>query len=358
MSENAPVLDTVDVTEELDATMAELDAPETDDAPEADPQDDASDEPEAVAEGADAEPVTDTPPEPVAAPEPFTFKAFKQDYEVPGLLFDKAKNAIVVDDPRGLDRLRQMLSHGREWEARGRQELVTLRKENETLKTQPHYEVESAKTYMAEMERAMNLPRDEAVALFAAMYDQYPLMQAKAERAYAERLIQHQQQLSAPTEPDIEQVAEEARTGASELIQQMLGHQPWASPDVLAELTEYLHDPRTLDQYVARATRDLPEHGIRAGQYVADWDRARELVDRMTKPYRTAHERTATVTQQAAQLTKTAQQNTAKLAQAKPVAGKRPAAPPPSRDAAKRPQSRAELMSDVWATWKDVNRPR
>lgn len=353
MSETTPV-ETVDVTEE-DLAILTDDAPETD-APEAvtddAPADDADAAPEAVAEAA-----TEPPSEPAPEPEPFTFKAFKQDYEVPGLKFDKATNSIRVDDPRGLERLKQMLSHGREWEARGRQELVQLRKENDTLKTQPHYEVESAKTYMAEMEKAMNLPREDALALFAAMYDQYPLMQAKAERAYAERLIEHQRMASAPPEPDVETVVQEAQAGAAELVQQMLANQPWANPDVATELTEYLSDPRTLDQYVARATRDMPELGIRAGQYVADWDRARELAERLAKPYRTAHERTATVQQQAAQTTKIAQQNAARLAQSAP-AKKAVAAPPAKTPPREKPASRSELMADVWSTWKDVQRAR
>jgi len=347
----------VDVTEEDIALLTEPDAPEMDASEPVDaPEDDAPDA-EAAPEGevvAEADPVS--APEPAPEPEPFTFKAFKQDYEVPGLKFDKATNSIRVDDPRGLDRLKQMLSHGREWEARGRQELVTLRKENETLKTQPHYEVESAKTYMGEMERAMQMPREDALQLFAAMYDQYPLMQARAERAYAERLIEHQRMASAPPEPDVDVIAEQAQAGAAELVQQMLQDQPWASPDVAAEITEYLQDPRTLDQYVARATRDLPELGIRAGQYVADWDRARELADRLAKPYRSAHERTATVQKQAAQTTKIAQQNAARLAQSAPV--KKPVAAPAKTAPREKPATRSDLMRDVWDTWKDVQRAR
>lgn len=355
-------VETVDVTDEDLAVLTE-DAPETDalEGVDAAPEAEAADATEADAP-ADGDVVAEAAPEaasePAPAPEPFTFKAFKQDYEVPGLLFDKATNSIRVEDPRGLDRLKQMLSHGREWEARGRQELVSLRKEVETLKTQPHYEVESAKTYMSEMERAMNMPREDALALFAAMYDQYPLMQAKAERAYAERLIEHQRMASAPPEPDVEVIVEQAQAGAAELVQQMLADQPWANPDVAAELTEFLQDPRTLDQYVARATRDIPDMGIRAGQYVADWDRARELADKLAKPYRTAHERTATVQQQAAQMTKTAQQNAARLAQAAPVKKAAAAPSPKPAAAAPKPSSRSELMADVWSTWKEVNRPR
>ena len=153
MSLNAPEMDSVDVdvesvmAEAMTETAAESAPVETDDTVE------ASDAPVEAAEDAGEGEDAPTAPEAVAEPpaelEPFTFKAFKQDYEVPGLRFDKAKNAIVVEDPRGLDRLRQMLSHGREWEARGRQELVQLRKENTLLREQPVAEIEQAKAYLA-----------------------------------------------------------------------------------------------------------------------------------------------------------------------------------------------------------------
>lgn len=357
MSElNAPVDETVDV--DLNDAVAEAFAPEAEetDAPEAPDAD--TDAPEQAEPVAERDAVSDPTPAP-EPPEPFTFKAFKQDYEVPGLAFDKAKNAIVVQDARGLDRLKQMLSHGREWEARGRQELVQLRKEVQTLQTQPHAELEHAKAYMDEWNRLMQLDDQSFLEMALALKQQHPLLQAKAERAYAERLIEQQRQMAQPPEPDVDVIVEQAQAGAAELVQQMLANQPWASPDVAAELTEYLSDPRVLDQYVARALRDLPDQGISKGQYVADWDRARELAEKLAKPYRTAHERTATVQQQAAQTTKIAQQNAAKLAQAKPVPAK--AAPSPSRPVSPtRPMSTEEIRrkidADMDRTWRDTIR--
>lgn len=361
MSLNAPETDSVDV--DLNDALAEAFAPEPEqtDAPDAAteapdaPVEAETDAPEG--EGADAP--ADAPTEPPAAElEPFTFKAFKQDYEVPGLRFDKAKNAIVVDDPRGLDRLRQMLSHGREWEARGRQELVQLKKENTLLREQPVAEIEQAKAYLAEIQTLMEMPVEELAEWVMNARSQWPVMQAKAERAYAERLMAQAQAAQQPPEPDVEQVVEAAQQGAADLVQELLQGQAWANPEIAAEITEYLSDPRTMDQWVLRANRDLPEHGLRAGQYVANWDTAREIVDRMTKPYRRAHEQTATVQQRAAQTTKVAQQNAAALATAKKPAPKpAPTAAKAAAPAAK-PQSRSDLMAEVWNVWKEQQRQR
>jgi hypothetical protein len=349
-------MDSVDV--DVDTMMADAMA-ETADAPGADASE--ADAPDAPAAPEGEGPADAGAPDVAAEvpPEPFTFKAFKQDYEVPGLRFDKAKNAIVVDDPRGLDRLRQMLSHGREWEARGRQELVQLRKENTLLREQPVAEIEQAKAYLAEIQQLMEMPVEDLAEWVMQARQHWPVMQAKAERAYAERLMAQAQAAQQPPEPDVEQVVEEARAGAEALVQDILQGQPWANPDIAAELTEFLQDPRTMDQWVLRANRDLPDMGIRAGQYVANWDAVRELVDRMTKPYRRAHEQTATVQQRAAQTTKVAQQNAAALATARKPAPK-PAPPAAAKPtpAPTRPQSRAELMSEVWSVWKEQQRQR
>ena len=356
MSVNAPE-ESVDV--DMETALAEAFAPEaeptTDDATEA-PDAPVATETDAD-EGVDAPDAPEAVTEPPAELEPFTFKAFKQDYEVPGLRYDKGKNAIVVDDARGLDRLRQMLSHGREWEARGRQELVALRKENTLLREQPVAEIEQAKTYLAEVQALMEMPVEELAEWVMNARSHWPVMQAKAERAYAERLMAQAQAAQQPPEPDVEQVIEEAQSGAAALVSELLTNQAWANPDIAAELTEFLSEPRTLDQWVLRANRDLPDMGIRAGQYVANWDAAREIVDRMTKPYRRAHEQTATVQQRAAQTTKVAQQNAAALATAKKPAPKpAPTAAKPATPA--KPQSRSDLMAEVWNVWKEQQRQR
>ena len=361
MSLNAPETDSVDV--DMETALAEAFAPEPDPAATETP----TEAPDAPVEASEDAPEGDDTPEapdaPTEAPavelEPFTFKAFKQDYEVPGLRFDKAKNAIVVEDARGLDRLRQMLSHGREWEARGRQELVQLRKENQLLQQQPVAEIEQAKAYLAEIQTLMEMPVEELAEWVMTARQHWPVMQAKAERQYAERLMEQARAAQQPPEPDVEQVVEEAQQGAAALVSELLTNQAWANPEIAAEITEFLSDPRTMDQWVLRANRDLPDMGIRAGQYVANWDAAREIVDRMTKPYRRAHEQTATVQQRAAQTTKVAQQNAAALASAKKPAPKpAPTAAKASTAPTDRPQSRAELMSEVWSVWKDQQRQR
>ena len=322
------------------------------DAPALDAGDDTAESEAADGEGATAPPVETTP-----SYEPFTFRAFKQEYEVPGLAFDRRTNAIVAETPQALERVKQMLAQGREWEARGRQELVQLRKENAALREQPVAELEHAKVYLQEFQRLMDMPVEELAQWLMEARTQWPVMQAKAERAYAERLMSQAQAAAAPPEPDVEMVVEQANAGAEGLVQELLQGQPWAHPDIAAEVTEYLQDPRVMDQWVLRAKRDMPEIGVRAGQYVADWDTARAMVDRLLNPYRRAHAQTATVQQRAAQTTKIAQQNAARLAQSAPVK-KAPAAPSTKPAAPVKPASRSELMADVWQTWKEVNRPR
>lgn len=345
---------TEDVSAPVEETVDELEPQSTGLEPvEAIAPDEGDETGEAPAEVVDTTPPADAPP----PPEPFTFKAFKQDYEVPGLAFDRATNAIVVQDPRGLDRLRQMLSHGREWEARGRQELVQLKRENETLRSQPHAELEHAKAYLAEFDALMGLDDESFLQRALLLKQQYPLLQAKAERAYAERVREQAAQMSRPPEPDVEVVMSEAQQGAQALVQELLQDQPWATPEIAAELTEYLQEPASLNQWIVRANRDLPEYGLRAGQYAADWDTARKLADRLLNPYRRAHDQvrtqTATVQQRAAETTKVARQNAAVLAQAKPAAKPAPKTtptPPPASAAS----SRSALMKDVWKTWQEV----
>jgi len=356
--------DTADTGTDLDiaAVMDEVrneDAPAP--APEADAPADTEEAPHAEAAETPAEAPEEAPDD--ATLEPFTFNAFRQAYEVPGLAFDKARHAIVAETPQALDRLRQMLSLGREWEARGRQELVQLRQELKRVQDTPNAEIEQARVFMEQMRHFMTAPEEELAEFILNARTEWPKLEAKAERAYAERLMEQARQATQPPEPDVELVVDEARQGASALVQELLQDQPWANPEIAAELAEYLQDVRTLDQWVMRATRDLPEMGIRAGQYVANWDAARELADRMLKPYRRAFEQTATVQQRAAQTTRIAAQNANALATAKKPMGTPAKAPPaaPRRDVAMsgtRSQSRAELMSEVWAVWKDQQRAR
>lgn len=344
-----PVDDTVDDdSPETDAISAAVDASfeEGDDAPE-DTPDEAPESVPSPDEGPEA--VAAVAPDPV---EPFSFNAFKQRNEMPGLTWNPATKSIQVQDERGLERMKQLLSHGREWEARGRQELVALRKESQQLREQPHAEIEGAKVYMAEFEALMQMEPEQAWAFLQEARANYPLIQAKAERAYAERLMDQARTANAPPEPDVEMIVEQAQSGAAELVQELLQDQSWATPQLSAKVSAYLSDPRVLDQWVLRATRDLPDQGLRAGQYVANWDRARELVAEYTEPYRDAHgQRTAAARQ--LQTTQTAAKtNAAALSRAKPA----PTPARPSRSPDNGQFVKPDIVGDSMKAWADMTR--
>lgn len=295
-----------------------------------------------------------------AAPEvppttPFAFSAFRQEYAVPGTVFNPADRTIRFEDDRALNRMKQMLSHGREWEARGRQELVGLKRENEALRHQPVEEIEKARAFMQEWTHLMQMPPEELAAFLEAARTQWPLIEARAERAYAERLREQATMAQTPPEPDVEVIVEEVQHGAADLVEDYLANQPWATPDVRQTLVEYLQDRATMNQYVGRARTDMPDIGLRAGQYAADWDTARALVERMAKPYRDAHaqltaQQTA-ATQKLQQTTKIAAQNAATLAQAKPKA---PAPKPTPAPAAPRRSIREEIAVNADRIWREV----
>jgi NACalpha-BTF3-like transcription factor len=346
MDETTPVDDTVDdVATDTDAISAAVDesfadgadAPDTpDDAPDSVPSPDEG--PEAVAE-----------PDPI---EPFAFNAFKQRNELPGLAWNPKTKTLTVQDDRGLERMKQLLSHGREWEARGRQELVALRKESQQLREQPHAEIEQAKVYMQEFEAMMQMEPEQLWQFISEARTNYPLMQAKAERAYAERLMDQARSANAPPEPDVELVVEQAQSGAAELVQEILHNQTWATPQLSAKVSHYLSDPRVLDQWVLRATRDLPEQGLRKGQYVANWDKARELVAEYTEPYRDAHGQRTQAARQLQTTQTVAKSNAAALSRAKP------ATPAPSRP--RSPENgqfvKPDIVGDSMKAWAEMTR--
>jgi hypothetical protein len=349
MSEGiAPVLDeTVDEIElDADAALggdAELQAPDTDDAPDDAPESVPSPDegPEAVADA-----VPDVPPE------PFAFNAFKQRQEVPGLVWNPQTKSITVQDDRGLERVKQLLSSGREWEMRGRQELLSLKKEAQSLREQPHAEIEQAKVYMQEFEAMMQMEPEQLWQFISEARTNYPLMQAKAERAYAERLMEQARTANAPPEPDVELIAEQAQSGAAELVQEILQDQTWATPQLSAKVSAYLSDPRVMDQWVLRARRDIPEQGLRAGQYVANWDKARELVAEYTEPYRDAHGQRTAAAKDLQTTQSAAQRNAASLSRAKPSAAPAPAKPA-ATGTRPRPQ---DVVKDAMQVWREMNR--
>jgi hypothetical protein len=342
----APVDDTVDEMElDVDAALgsdAEL-QPSSDDAPD-DAAADMGEADDALAVG--------TPAAPVVPSEPFAFNAFKQRQEVPGLLWDPKSKSITVQDERGLERMKQLLSHGREWEARGRQELVALRKESQQLREQPHAEIEQAKVYMQEFEAMMQMEPEQLWQFISEARTNYPLMQAKAERAYAERLMDQARTANAPPEPDVEMVLDQAQNGAAELVQELLQDQTWATPQLSAKVAQYLSDPRVLDQWILRARRDLPDQGLRAGQYVADWDTARRLVAEYTEPYRDAHGQRTAAAKDLQTTQSAAQRNAASLSRAN-----RPAASAPAKSSAPSTRPRPQdVVSDAMKVWREMNR--
>lgn len=365
---SAPVIpeaDSVDIDEGPDesALMAAADSINASDAPvltdDAPETDETTDSAPTDAEGAEAK-----APEPAApAFEPFAFNAFKQRYEVPGLKFDAKARAIVADDDRALERVKQMLSHGREWEARGRQELVQLRRENELIKTQPNPEVEQSKVFNAEFRRLMEEGADEdAAALVMAMRREWPLTQARALQAHAEKVYQHAQAANEPPAPDVEQVVSHASQEAAEFVRETLENEPWATPELVEQLTTWLNDRRNMNQWVARATRDLPDEGVRKGQYVALWDDARAMLDERTQPYRDAHAKFATQQTAAAEKIKTTQSIAATNAKTLALV-KKPASPnaaPRAITPAPTPKrgTRDDVIAEAFGTWREMKRAR
>lgn len=359
-----PVGDTVDIETEpagLDAIADAINSVDTS-APDSDtPDDETTADAPTDAEGPEAvaEPEPEPDPDPI---EPFAFSAFKQRYEVPGLSFNPRTGTIQAESPQALERVKQMLSHGREWEARGRQELVALRREVQQVKAQPHEEIEKARVYLEEWNNLMQMSDEQLYQFITTARGEWPKIEARAERAYAEKLYQQAQAAQQPPEPDVEQVVEHASRGAAELVQEFLHDQPWATPDMAAQLTQFLTERRNMDHWVARANRDIPEEGLRAGQYVALWDDARQLLIDRTQPYRDAHAKYATQqTAAAQQIQKTqtvASQNAKALALVK---GTKPASIAP-RPVAKPPvpkrESRQDIIAEAFGQWQEMKRAR
>lgn len=334
-----PTVDTSDAEASFaDDASAELDgAPvETTDEPDA-PADDAP-----AVETATTEPVM---PEPV----PFAVNVFGKAYQLPGASFQAAQRQIQFASDKDFDRARQLLTKGREYETVGRQELQAARAELHRLKNEPDEEKTQAQVYLQEFRQLMTMSEQELYDFCSNARMNWPKIEAKADRAYAERLREQARTAATPPEPDVDVIVEQAQDGAAQFIQKTLANEPWATPDVCAELTTLLSDRSMLGQFVYRTDRDIPEYGVRAGQWVADWDRANALLMKLTQPY----QRAATTAQAATQRVQTtqavAQTNARSLARAKPPA---PAAPPTKKPAPKpRPQ---DVVRDAMAVWKGM----
>ena len=325
-------------TELMDDTPADVN---TDDVLTDDNTDDAPD-----AAPVDAATVEEVPPA-----VPFAVNVWGQPYQLPGSTFDPKNRAIAFASDKDFDRARQLLTKGREFETRGRQEIQQLRSELQRRDNEPDEEKVQAQVYLQEFKALMTMSEQELYDFCTNARMNWPKIEAKADRAYAERLREQARTANAPPEPDREAIVEEATRGASQFIQSTLANEAWATPEVRDELTAILSNPRMLSQFVYRTDRDVPEYGVRAGQWVADWDRAGELLADLQKPY----QRAATATQAATQRVQTtqavAQTNARALARAKPtntpVAPQKKAAPPRQR-----PQ---DVVKDAMSVWREMN---
>lgn len=295
---------------------------------------------------------------------PFAFKAENQWRAVPGTQWDPERGAITVQSVEALEQLQKYLGMGFKYEQVTKPELFALRRHVGQLQQQTTAEVEQAKVYLAEWKRMMEMPEEELAAFVLSARQEWPRIEARAERAVAERLLEAARAAQAPPEPDVESIVEEARTGAAQLVQEALHGQRWATPEVARELVEYLQDVQQMDQWVLRAARDFPEMGVRAGQYVANWDTARAMLDRLTAGYRRAYGQLAQQQQQQAArvqaTSRVAAANAAAVAQAS--TGRAPARPPAKaapapasrRPAAAARQTKDDIIAEAFAQWRQI----
>lgn len=329
----------------IEAATTEL----VDDTPDAVIEDTPADE--SADDAPDAASVDAAHVDAVEPPTPFAVNVWGQPYQLPGSTFDAKNRAIAFASDKDFDRARQLLTKGREFETRGRQEIQQLRSELQRRDSEPDEEKVQAQVYLNEFRALMTMSEQELYDFCTNARMNWPKIEAKADRAYAERLREQARTANQPPEPDREALVEEATRGASQFIQSTLGNEAWATPEVRDELTTILSNPRMLSQFVYRTDRDVPEYGVRAGQWVADWDRAGELLAELQKPY----QRAATATQAATQRVQTtqavAQTNARALARAKPttppVAPHKKAAPPRQR-----PQ---DVVKDAMSVWREMN---
>jgi hypothetical protein len=221
-----------------------------------------------------------------------------------------------------------------------------------------------ASAYLAEWQKVLALPEQDFLAFAQAFRQNVPRLEAQAERAAAEQVLAQARQLQEPPEPDPETIIEQAQDGSAELVSQMLRGQPWADPTVEQELARLMQSPSVLGQFVYRAPEDVPQYGVRRGQWVADWDAARQLVVQYAQPYQRAHSlaerKVAEATTRATATAPVAQQNARVLAKAGAVPAPTTRAPNGSRPATEQAtaKSPAQIDADLDALWTETIRPR
>jgi hypothetical protein len=349
------------------ATESPADAIETDTDAPAELADDATDNPDVESDEINAE-VKEPAAEPVAEQEPplepFVVRAGKRDWPIDGLFWDAKHSVFRVADEKAFNRTAGLLSAGREWERVGRAELAHARREVERIKESKGETEAQAAAYLAEWQKVLSLPEQDFLAFAQAFRQNVPRLEAQAERAAAEQILAEAKRLQEPPEADPESIIGDAQEGSAELVAQMLRGQPWADPAAEQDLVRLMQSPSVLGQFVFRAPQDVPEYGIRRGQWVADWDAAKQLVVQYAQPYMRAHtlaeRKVAEATARSAATAPVAQQNAKVLARAGVVPAPATRAPNGSRTTPdKAPATTpADLDRELDAMWADMIRPR
>lgn len=341
-------------------------APEADAAPDgvADPvvPDAAATTPAPAGETPQAE---DAPPTYYTFPSRYDDKGQRgqkaQPVTIEGLRWDAATRTITIEHDAAGERLQQLLQRGRidevsepyrrEMERQNRQ----LRQQVETRQQEMSAEAEQAAAFLEQLNSLMALPDDEQyLTAMLQLRQNMPQLRAEAKMKQAERMMQQARAAQQPPEPDVEQIVEEASQGAVAIARELLANQPWATDEVRDDLEAYLTDRHEMGRWVLRAERDLPEYGVRQGQYVANWDTLRELAERRVAPYRNAHDRITQTQRTAAETAKVAQQNAQVLG--KPATPQKPATRPATTQATPTRQSRDEWKRELARKERDVMR--
>ena len=282
---------------------------------------------------------------------PFEIRTNAGTYVVPNSRFDEKAKTIAFDDSRSWQKFLNLCKEGREYQQSGKNALKEMRRALEQKEREPDEEKVQAQVYLQEFKALMTMSEQELYDFCMNARMNWPKIEAKAERQYAERLHQQARLAQEPPEPDVEQIVEEATNGVSRFIQQTLATEAWATDDVRDELTAILSDRNMLSQFVYKSPRDEPSFGVRRGQWVADWDKATEILTQLQKPYQRAAQATQTATQRVQTTQAVAQTNARALARAKPttppVAPQKKAAPPRQR-----PQ---DVVKDAMSVWREMN---
>lgn len=284
----AKVLESIDAQDTAPASEPDLTSGpgESEPAPEPESQaaGSATEEPAAPATPSEeqATPQAQAPvgtPPPVAAPEPvpFGFTADERRIDVPGATRVGDELRIPVEAWQ-----RYILPNVRDGRTVQRQ-LGQLQQENRTLRTR----LESPERTKGDVlwDRLMDAGKDpnKLAALFERYETEWPRLQAEAERDfYRQRAEQGQ---TAERERDdateVQALATQLRQGTTAWAQHYAARDDFKGAD-----GKPLFDPAKLDQDLWRmrhdlwtvAEADLPEWGVRAGQYVIDHDAVRDYL--------------------------------------------------------------------------------